>query len=373
MAVGIPNRPDQFGDGSRAATPGGDAPRHSSLLATVNVVLWYRRLVIACMIIVAVALIGVALAAPRTYTSTAAFMPHASGGALAGLSNLAAQLGVSVGKEDPTQSPDFYAEVIKSRGLLTTLAAGPYPRGGVGGRTGSLADVLEIEAGLPEQRLEAAIKRLQRMIFVNVTRQTGIMHVNVTSPRPELSREIAERLLRILDDFNTTLRQNQAGAEEKFLEEREQEARAAQVVAEERVVAFLRNNREYVGSPTLAHQYSRLNQEALYRADVVATLTKARAQARIEAARNTPVITVLDRPHRPLRPDGRGLLRAGVLALVLGALLGIVLAFIANALRDKEDDEQSRQFSQLRMEALHDLRHPFRALLPRRSPTRVER
>ena len=274
---------------------------------------------------------------------------------------------VFVGKDDPTQSPDFYAEVIKSRDLLTTLAKSSYTIKGATPRTGPLADLLELEPAPPEQRMDNALKRLQRMIFVNVTRQTGIMHLNVTSPDPDLSREISERLLRVLDDFNTTLRQNQAGAEEKFLEQREDEARGAQGVAENRVVEFLRSNREYARAPTLAHEFQRLNQEALYRADVVTTLTKARAQARIEAARNTPVITVLDRPNRPLRPDGRGLLRAGLLALVLGSILGIVLAFLANALRDEKDDVQSRQFLRLRAEALHDLRHPLRALMPRRT------
>ena len=258
MAVGISSQSEQPADGSLnpVAHRGVEPADHSALLAIVNVVLAYRRLVLACVVVVTAVLVGLALSAPRTYTSTAAFMPHVSGGALAGLSNLAAQLGVNVGKDDPTQSPDFYAEVIKSRDLLTTLAKSSYTIKGATPRTGPLADLLELEPAPPEQRMDNALKRLQRMIFVNVTRQTGIMHVNVTSPDPDLSREISERLLRVLDDFNTTLRQNQAGAEEKFLEQREDEARGAQAVAENRVVEFLRSNREYARAPTLAHEFS---------------------------------------------------------------------------------------------------------------------
>ncbi|MDB4916471.1 MAG: lipopolysaccharide biosynthesis protein [Gemmatimonadetes bacterium] len=372
MTIGRTDRTEYAGEGTslRAVTGSRvtEVESHSGLYATLNVLLRYRRTIVACIAIMAVALIGMALSAPRTYTSGSSFMPHVSGGSLAGLSNLAAQLGVNVGKEDPTQSPDFYAEVIKSHDLLATLAASQFTvQMPDGPARGILADVLKLEPALPAVRLEDALKHLQRMIFVNVTRQTGIMHVQVTTPSADLSQQLSERLLKTLDEFNTRLRKNQASAEEKFLEEREQEARASHDAAEERVVDFLRRNGSYK-APALEYEYSRLRQEAMYRADVVATLTKGRAQARIEAARNTPVITVLDQPSRAIRPDGRGLVRAGLLAIVLGAMVGVTLAFMANAMRQKDEDEQKRQFDTLRAQALADLRHPLRALVPWRQP-----
>lgn len=341
------------------------------MLGFLSVLLRYRRTLIACIVLSSILLVGMALAEPRTYTSTAAFMPHVSGGSLAGLSNLAAQLGVNVGKEDPTQSPDFYAEVIKSRDLLSTLAESEYTMpAATGPKKITLADALDLEPAPADRRLDETLKRLRKMIFVNVTRQTGIMHVNVTTPNPDLSRQLAERLMVTLDEFNTRLRQTQAGAEERFLELREEEARRAHTLAEERVVDFLISNRNYESSPSLAHEYSRLRQDASYRAEVVTTLTKARAQARIEAARNTPVITVLDRPNRALRPDGRGVLRAGVLAVILGCVVGITIAVITDAFRGRGDSEQGREFATLRAEALDDLRHPLRALRPSRGRSR---
>ena len=47
-------------------------------------------------------------------------------------------------------------------------------------------------------------------------------------------------------------------------------------------------------------------------AEVVSTLAQGRAQARIEAARNTPVITILDAPNDPARPDPRGAARTAL-------------------------------------------------------------
>lgn len=340
----------------------------SGLIAATTVLLRYRRMVVLCIVVMTILMTTLALIAPPTFTSSSAFMAHVSGGSLSGLSNLATQLGVSVGKEDPTESPDFYAEVLKSRDLLTTLAKDHYdasmPEGKV---SGTIADVLRIRKPTEALRLEAALKQLGQMIFVKITRQTGIVHVTVKTPSADLSQQLNVRLLAALDDFNSRLRQRQASAEEKFLDERERDAQAAYQAAEARVVDFLQSNRNYGSSPTLAHEYSRLTREAGDQLDVVTSLSKARSQARIEAARNTPVITVLDNPNVPLRRDGRGLVRAVLLAVLLGGLIGIVLAFIANSFSDVEEGEDIRQFAQLRAEALQDLRHPLRALLPRRT------
>ncbi|MDB5072715.1 MAG: lipopolysaccharide biosynthesis protein [Candidatus Eremiobacteraeota bacterium] len=290
-----------------------------------------RLLVAACTLIAAGIAVAVILQRPRTYTTNTTFMPQASGGSLAGLSTLAAQFGVNVAKDDPTHSPDFYAEVLRSREVLTALAQHPYAvQTEAGTIRGPLAAVLRLKASSGDQAVEDAIKVLRRTIFVNITRQTGIVNVAVQTPYPDLSQQIAANLLVELDEFNTRIRQTRASAEEKFLQEREDEARAAREVAEERLVQFTQANRAYT-APALAYQYSRLTREAAYRSEVVSTLTQGHAQARIEAARNTPVITVLDRPNRALNPDGRGLTVSLLLALILGFIVGIVLALVRDA------------------------------------------
>jgi uncharacterized protein involved in exopolysaccharide biosynthesis len=287
-----------------------------------------RILLAACTFGAAAIAAAVVLQRPRTYTSATTFMPQSSGGSLAGLSTLAAQFGVNVAKDDPTHSPDFYAEVLRSREVLTALARHPYEvKTEDGMRRGPLSTVLRLKSPSEQEGVENAIKMLRRIIFVNITRQTGILNVAIQSPYPELSEQLAASLLTELDAFNTRIRKTRASAEEKFLQEREDEARAARETAEERLVQFTQANRTY-SAPALAYQYSRLTREAAYRSEVVSTLTQGHAQARIEAARSTPVITVLDPPNRALHPDGRGLTLSLLLALMLGFLGGTVLALL---------------------------------------------
>ena len=63
------------------------------------------------------------------------------------------------------------------------------------------------------------------------------------------------------------------------------------------------------------------------RQQLYTSLAQAFEQARIEEVRDNPVITMIERPTLPLKPNGRGLLRKGPLALMAGFLLGLSIAF----------------------------------------------
>jgi uncharacterized protein involved in exopolysaccharide biosynthesis len=366
---------DSFDSGIRAYNGRGEvAPGRpaGAAISAANLVLRHRRLLVLSVLLATGIMSGLALTRERTYTTSAAFMPQAPNSSLAGISSFAAQFGVNVGKEDQTQSPDFYAEVIRSRDLLNALAVREYTVRTTGGEvTAPLPDLLEVEGDTPEQRMEKTIRELRGMIFTRITRATRVIHLSVSTPYPDLSQQLAEGLLAQLDEFNSHIRQSRASAEERFLEEREQEARQAHTVAEQRLVSFLQRNMNYSSSAALSHEYGRLSRESMHRAEVVSSLAQARTQARIEAARNTPVITVIDTPSRAVRPDSRGLLRTGILAMAAGLLIGLVLALAADAFRRQDDEDETNQFLRLQAEARADLRRPWRVLLPRREGERI--
>src|SRR5207244_9989312 len=77
----------------------------------------------------------VTLVVPPTYTATTTFVPEvrSQNRLPAGLVGLAGQLGVSIGA-DPSQSPRFYGDVVRSRELLerTLLTRYRNPDGGAG-------------------------------------------------------------------------------------------------------------------------------------------------------------------------------------------------------------------------------------------------
>jgi uncharacterized protein involved in exopolysaccharide biosynthesis len=144
-----------------------------------------------------------------------------------------------------------------------------------------------------------------------------------------VSFEVANRLLEGVNKFNLVTRQSQAGEERRFTEERLTAARASLRVAEDRLERFLRANRQ-LGSPGLIFERDRLQREVTLQQQVVVGLAQAHEDARIREVRDTPVITVIERPTLAAEPDPRGRL----VILMSGTLIAFFVGILAALMRD---------------------------------------
>jgi len=95
---------------------------------------------------------------------------------------------------------------------------------------------------------------------------------------------------------------------------------------------------------------------------VYAELAQSFEQARIEEVRDTPVITVFEEPEVPATANSRNVARNAAIGFVLGALLGLALAFAREyfAQARREDEGDYEQFARLRRDAIADVTHPWR-------------
>lgn len=303
----------------------------------------------------------VSLIRPRTYTVTSSFVPQ-SRRQTSAVSGLATQLGLAVPVE-PGQSPSFYGDLVKSRPILEAAAEGPYSVVVDGDSvTGTLADVLKIHEENERLSRDAAVEELDLAVSVGVSLRTGVVSVDVKTRYADLSAQIARRLLDLVNSFNLETRQSQAAAERRFVEGRLQEAKQALRQAEDVLQAFLLRNRDYRGAPELSFQQDRLARDVTMQQQIYASLAQSYEQARIEEVRDTPVITVLAAPQVPAHPDRRGLIKKGFLALVIGALLGFLVAAWREYMGGAELGEPDifARFVRLRGEVRDDLRRPWR-------------
>src|SRR5262249_12779384 len=163
-----------------------------------------------------------------------------------------------------------------------------------------------------------------------------------------------QQLLAEMNTFNMESRQSQAGAERRFVEQRLNELKDSLRAAEDRLQAFLQRNRDYENSPQLSFQQQRLAREVSMQQDMVTGLAQSFEQARIEEVRDTPVITVIDKPEIPVERDRRGLIKKGLLAIVLGGVLGLGVAFVREGMARgrRNGSAELEEFSELRREAL---------------------
>jgi uncharacterized protein involved in exopolysaccharide biosynthesis len=331
------------------------------VLRLVNTVLRYRLVVGSCLVVGGVAAGLAALLSTVHYTAAARFSPQARRPtSVAG--GLASQFGLALPGTDLSTTPGFYADLLSSRSMLEGVVDSRYS---VPGDTGveTLVPVLEKGGATPADR-EAAIDDLRAACYVTTNARTGVVRIAVTMPYAGLARDVAQRFLDLLNAFNLKSRQSQASEERRFTQTQMEEARAALDSAEGREQQFLQRNREYRNSPELAFAYDRLAREVAMRQQVYTALVQSFEQARIEEVRDTPVITVVEPPEAPFRRDARGTIRKTALGLLLGGMLGFMIALWRDFVRQPGEAGHSalEEFLRLRAQVMSDLRHPLRTL-----------
>jgi hypothetical protein len=80
---------------------------------------------------------------------------------------------------------------------------------------------------------------------------------------------------------------------------------------------------------------------------------------------------IVEPPAVPTRPDSRGIIKNAILALFVGATIGIFIALTLGLITraTRRNSEVSREFESLGRATLADLRHPWRFFLPTRRRT----
>ena len=276
----------------------------------------------ASVVAIAVAFV---LLKPRAYTATAAFISQARRPSGV-LGSLAGQLGVDVSMGDVgTESPQFYVDLLSRQSTLRALVDTSYP--GIRGKSyRNLVEYFGVAGSTYDIQRDRAVRKLSKLIDAAANLKTSVVTLTATSPEPELSSAIVDRMIALLKEFNLERRKSQAAAERDFVEARLEQARKELRDAENRQEEFFQKN-AVIASPRLRLEAERLAQDvALHRA-LYATLSQSYEQARIDAVRDTPVITVIEPPVVQAEADSRGVARAIIFAVFGGLVLGTLLSY----------------------------------------------
>ena len=302
-----------------------------SLLEVASFVVRRRRLIFVWTLLGALLGVGVAFRSPPEYTTTASFLANEGDqGGLAGVAGLAQQFGFAIPRSSgAARSPEFYRDLLQSREILSgVLRAGVEVVTATGVTRVDLAEHFEVKGETPEERNTRTRTHLaENVISVSVGQQTGVVTLSIRTDDPALSAAIGLRLLDLISAFDLETRQSQASAERGFAQERLEQLRVEFAVAEDSLKAFLIENRQVANSPQLTFENDRLQRQVFMRQELVTAMAQTYEQARIDEVRNTPLITVIDRPEPAALPDPRWLLEI-VLGLSFGLIVGFGHAFI---------------------------------------------
>lgn len=333
-----------------------------SAIDVLRLLLVRRRLMLLAPTAVAAITIGIGLLGKRSWTAQGALVAQSSAGSASRLAGLAAQFGVAVPTGQTGQNPEYFADVLRSDGLLRQLLAAQY--------TGADSTAVDLVTHLvPAQqerapRAEFALRELRTRVSTGVGLKTGIVRISVKMRDPELARQVVARAIAELNALNVAAQQAIASQESRFTDERLAVARAELRQSEDRLESFLRGNRAYAGGPQLVLQEDRLRRDVSLRQQVVVGLAQSLEQSRLDEVRNVPVISIVEAPVRPALPDSRRLVLKGLFAAIATFTVLFALLVAAEWRRRfaSSSPEASAEVEQLARDTAHDLRRPWRLL-----------
>ena len=290
-------------------------------------------------IAVGVVVVGsvLALALPPSYRSSASFVTTSAGVRLpqgldnlaegAALGGVARELGLGTSR-DPSESPAFYYQLLRSRELLTRLLLSRFPdlRRPAGADSATLLELVVARSSDRDRALERGVKRLRRTMRLGFDTKTNLVDIDAEARWPALSAAIANRAMELVSAFNKEQRVSRAQALRAFLEDRLVSAQAELAAAENALRTFYEKNRLWQNSPGLVVDEHRLRRQVETVSDLYLSLRREYESARIDEVNTTPVITIVDRavpPQRPYWPRWDILL---VTSTALGLGLGLLWA-----------------------------------------------
>jgi uncharacterized protein involved in exopolysaccharide biosynthesis len=311
-----------------APAVGEESDPELSLREVLRVLLQYWRTIAMMSVSAAILVAIIVFSSPRTFTSTASFYPESRSGS-GGISTLSQQFGINLPGSDAGRSLQFYVALVGSREILSRLVTDSLSLTTSRGKmTKIVADLLGVRQESLAERVEDGVERLRLIIKPIPNLTTGIVRVDVTTQSPSLSQALAARTIDLINDFNLQKRQSQGASEARFAEGRLAEMTASLRAAEAQLQDFEQRNAEYLRSPQLRIEHQRLESNLGAKQMLHTTLTQSYEQARMEEVRDTPVITLLERPVVPIRPNSRHVTQRLLFGLIVGAMVGVFLAFV---------------------------------------------
>jgi uncharacterized protein involved in exopolysaccharide biosynthesis len=288
--------------------------------------------------------VGAGLMSDRVYRASATILPEGGDANISSLAAAASQFGLRMPSGGSAWTPAVYYRMLQTRAFYRDLADDTVVVREENQRRVALADLFEIEGATPAVRAEKVQLRLASLVAPRELKTVGAVEVAVTTRWPSVSLSLANAIVERLETMALATRQGQASAERRFIDTRVDEARRAMREAEGRLEGFNERNR-IVAAPSLTLTRDRLQRDVSIRQQVYTTLLQSQEELRVREARDTPMLTVLERPALPVLPESRRSALKGALGGMAGGLLVMLWlvgrGFLTRARAEASGEEQA--------------------------------
>lgn len=298
------------------------------ILDHVEIVLRHRKILVITFLLINIPVFFRLLYSDPYYTAKATILPpeKSSSGFIPGLQGATSRLlGISMPAQNDVTL--LYDDILRSRRISSKILQSEFEIKGYN-KPVKLIDYLKIEADSESEKVQRANKLYNLMIGVSTDDYSKTATIVATTSDPQLSADIANKLVKELDKFNTELATGKAAESREFIAGRLSATKLLLQTAEEAVKVFRENNKRIEKSPELQLQQGRLVREVRIQEEVFITLKKEFETVKIEEVKNLPSVRILDAAVAPYKKSGPLRRRAMAIAVVLSLGLGIALAYL---------------------------------------------
>ncbi|MCB1183287.1 hypothetical protein KDM41_07625 [bacterium] len=268
-------------------------------LLTVVAVFAKYRLILVLGFIAAVVIAGLYwLLTPENYDSSSTFIPSSrvlgdsDSGQLGALKSAALSFGVSVsaGKADPSL---LYSSFLESRVVAEKAIMEEFVD--ANGDTLRLADRFSKDHSSREEVMYYGRKWLRNKVLrVSTDPKTGMTTVKVRLENRQIASELANFLVREVEEFNRGIRAQHAIDQYEFIDKRYEEIAGKLEDAESELRVFLEENQVRRDSPTLELRLNKLQRNVNFYESLYSNMGAQLELARIESIKDFPTIIVVD-------------------------------------------------------------------------------
>ena len=299
-----------------------------TLLQYLEILVKRRRLIMAIFSVITFStLLSVLMSSPIYVAKTTILPVDAKGSSpLRGLVGASAQL---MGFNLPTGGDIslIYEPIVRSRRVITNVLRSSF-NSAKHEEMVPLLDIMEIDAGSLEERLDDGYKRfINGILEVKIDPISKITTVLVGTTEPQLSADIAHSLVEEIDKYGRERTMAEAGENKVFIEERLAETLNLLEKAEGDLKVFRETNKRIENSPDLQLEQGRLSREVLVQEEVYLTLKKEHEVVKIEEVKSLPIIRILDEAVAPIKKSKPKRFLIMVITMFLALLLGVAVVF----------------------------------------------
>ena len=288
----------------------------------------FALFVLILSLIVTATAINVIFIVKPQYTSVCKILPLPSDQA-SSLQGLATTFGVpslAKGTSIDINSPILYPAILKSRTLSQEVLKLKFNSE----KHSKKIPLYEI-LGINDKR--KAVDYLLSQINIKTERNSTLIGISVTASEPKLAKDIADSVIKKLNDLQRGYKISRVSEKRKFIDERIQKISNDLKFAETALREFREKNRNIFSSPTLKLEESRLMRNESSYLEIYLTLNSELERTKIEEVEKGSMLAIIDAPEVPQARSSPNRKRSIYISIIVAMIISTTIVHCLSLVR----------------------------------------